>query len=368
MLIAFGVLALFSTVPLLSALANAQDAWTAFFLILVALTISSLYSSISAVVKAELFPVEIRALGVLAAQYGSFAPHLNAGYAVRSDETRTDAILLTVGMDNLLTDWATLAAVLGFLIVLTWGTALALLFSAANVFARDFSNIVQTLTAFVHFSVPMIYPFTLVPERFGEDLVGLYLANPLAEAVLLMQRGFWVGVTDDPQATMADHLPEHLWTRGLVHLGIALVVLVVAWAVLTVDVNEGDIAFPQLLDRCGELGARAAQEIAQRSEDPQFLIGDTKIGLGRSAGEIGNTQDEIKHLDHVVERFPGEVRFVLAQGIARDRDFPDDAVQAYRALQEHPDAVFAHRAVTEVRDRRRVGAVVADAHRVSRRV
>lgn len=64
MLIVFGVLALFSTVPLLSALAEARDAWTAFVLILIALTISSLYSSISAVVKAELFPVEIRALGV----------------------------------------------------------------------------------------------------------------------------------------------------------------------------------------------------------------------------------------------------------------------------------------------------------------
>ncbi len=64
MLIVFGSLALFSTVPLLSALSQAQDAWTAFFLILIALLISSLYSSISAVVKAELFPVEIRALGV----------------------------------------------------------------------------------------------------------------------------------------------------------------------------------------------------------------------------------------------------------------------------------------------------------------
>jgi MFS transporter, MHS family, alpha-ketoglutarate permease len=64
MLIVFGVLALFATVPLLSALEQAKDAWTAFVLILVALTISSLYSSISAVVKAELFPVEIRALGV----------------------------------------------------------------------------------------------------------------------------------------------------------------------------------------------------------------------------------------------------------------------------------------------------------------
>jgi MHS family alpha-ketoglutarate permease-like MFS transporter len=64
MLIVFGVLALFATVPLLTALSQAHDAWTAFFLIFIALAISSLYSSISAVVKAELFPVEIRALGV----------------------------------------------------------------------------------------------------------------------------------------------------------------------------------------------------------------------------------------------------------------------------------------------------------------
>jgi ABC-2 type transport system permease protein len=135
------------------------------------------------------------------------------------------------------------AAVLGLLIVATWGTALALLFSAANVFARDFSNIVQTLTAFVHFSVPMIYPFTLVPARFGEQYVELYLANPLAEAVLLMQRGFWVGVTDDPDATIAVHLPDHLYTRGLVHLGIALVVLVVAQLVFTRLENK----FPERL-------------------------------------------------------------------------------------------------------------------------
>jgi MFS transporter, MHS family, alpha-ketoglutarate permease len=64
MLILFGVLALFTTFPLLSALQEARNVWTAFALIMSALAISSLYSSISAVVKAELFPVEIRALGV----------------------------------------------------------------------------------------------------------------------------------------------------------------------------------------------------------------------------------------------------------------------------------------------------------------
>lgn len=64
MLIGFGVLALATTLPLLSALERVQDARTAFVLVMCALCISSLYSSISAIVKAELFPVEIRALGV----------------------------------------------------------------------------------------------------------------------------------------------------------------------------------------------------------------------------------------------------------------------------------------------------------------
>ena len=117
------------------------------------------------------------------------------------------------------------AGLLGFAIVAVLGTALALLFSAANVFARDFSNIVQTLTNFVHLSVPMIYPYTLVANRFGADNVWLYLANPLAEAVLLIQRCFWVTVTTDPAATAVEHMPDHLFTRGLIQLAICLVFL-----------------------------------------------------------------------------------------------------------------------------------------------
>lgn len=81
----------------------------------------------------------------------------------------------------------------------------------------------------------------------------------------------------------------------------------------------------------------AALAVAQRSEDPQFLIGDTKIGLGIAAGEIGNRADEIKHLEHAVSRFPRVTRFTLAQGIARDRDLPEDAIRTYRALERDPD-------------------------------
>ena len=60
-LIAFGVLGTIFTVPILSALHTIQSMWGAFFLIMAALVIVSGYTSINAVVKAELFPTEIRA-------------------------------------------------------------------------------------------------------------------------------------------------------------------------------------------------------------------------------------------------------------------------------------------------------------------
>jgi MHS family alpha-ketoglutarate permease-like MFS transporter len=64
MLIAFGALGALFTTPLLTAIGGARDPWTAFALICLAWLIVSLYTSINAVVKAELFPAPIRVTGV----------------------------------------------------------------------------------------------------------------------------------------------------------------------------------------------------------------------------------------------------------------------------------------------------------------
>ncbi|WP_129782387.1 MFS transporter [Peristeroidobacter soli] len=64
LLIGFGVLGTLLTVPALSTLATTSSPLSAFLLIVGMLTVISGYTSINAVVKAELFPVEIRALGV----------------------------------------------------------------------------------------------------------------------------------------------------------------------------------------------------------------------------------------------------------------------------------------------------------------
>ncbi|MCL7986942.1 MFS transporter [Sphingobacterium sp. lm-10] len=64
LLLGFGILGTVCTVPLLTGLSRATSVWEAFAYLMVALIIVSGYTSINAVVKAEMFPASIRALGV----------------------------------------------------------------------------------------------------------------------------------------------------------------------------------------------------------------------------------------------------------------------------------------------------------------
>ena len=64
LLIGFGVLGVLFTYPLFATLETTRDPVTAFLLVMGGLVIVTGYTSINAVVKAELFPAHIRALGV----------------------------------------------------------------------------------------------------------------------------------------------------------------------------------------------------------------------------------------------------------------------------------------------------------------
>ena len=64
LLIGFGILGTICTVPILTTLSTTTDLFSVFLLMMAALLIVSGYTSINAVVKAELFPAGIRALGV----------------------------------------------------------------------------------------------------------------------------------------------------------------------------------------------------------------------------------------------------------------------------------------------------------------
>jgi MHS family dicarboxylic acid transporter PcaT-like MFS transporter/MHS family alpha-ketoglutarate permease-like MFS transporter len=60
----FGGLATLCVLPIMHALKDISSPYAAFGLIIIALAIISFYTSISGLIKAEMFPVEVRALGV----------------------------------------------------------------------------------------------------------------------------------------------------------------------------------------------------------------------------------------------------------------------------------------------------------------
>jgi len=117
--------------------------------------------------------------------------------------------------------------VIGLLISMTLGTALALMFSAANVFLRDVQNAVNVLSNFVRFGSPMMYPYVLVAKRFHGHTT-LYLLNPITEAVLAFQRCFWVGATSNPARTATIDMPPNLFWLCIRALLFSLVVLAIA--------------------------------------------------------------------------------------------------------------------------------------------
>ena len=134
------------------------------------------------------------------------------------------------------------AALLGFALMLVLGTALGLMFSCINVIFRDFQRIVATFMNMIQFATPMMYPYWITFERFPDPWHEIYLANPVAEAVMLIQRGFWYPTCDPVCAQMpelqddglttllvpAPEFADHLFTRGFIMLGISLALLVLA--------------------------------------------------------------------------------------------------------------------------------------------
>ncbi|WP_297207688.1 MFS family transporter [uncultured Pluralibacter sp.] len=63
-MLCFGGLATIFTVPILTALQHVSSPYAAFALVMCALLIASFYTSISGIIKAEMFPAQVRALGV----------------------------------------------------------------------------------------------------------------------------------------------------------------------------------------------------------------------------------------------------------------------------------------------------------------
>jgi ABC-2 type transport system permease protein len=107
---------------------------------------------------------------------------------------------------------------LGTAVLVTFGTALALLLTALNVFLRDIQYLVEIAFMIFFWASPIVYSWSLVSGLLPDWLERLYLANPMTQVVIAFQQTFWVAGDDQP-------VPPDLVPHLFVTLGVSLVLL-----------------------------------------------------------------------------------------------------------------------------------------------
>jgi len=114
------------------------------------------------------------------------------------------------------------------LILLVYGMALGLLFSALNVYLRDIQYLVEVVLLLMLWASPIVYSWEMVKKAIGDSLLlEIYTDNPVTLAVLGFQRAIWI----------AGHnvvaYPDNLMPRMLVALVIGIIGLILAQRVFS---------------------------------------------------------------------------------------------------------------------------------------
>ncbi len=105
------------------------------------------------------------------------------------------------------------------LVLVVYGTAFGLFFSAVNVYLRDIQYLVEVGTMLLFWASPIVYSWGMVQNILGDSVwLDIYTDNPLTLAVLGFQRAFWIAGEGAPQ-------PTELLLRLIVALVIGLVLL-----------------------------------------------------------------------------------------------------------------------------------------------
>ena len=111
-MLVFGGLSALCTVPVLTALQHVSSPYAAFALVMLALVIVSFYTSISGILKAEMFPAQVRALGV-----GLSYAVANALFGGSAEYVALS--LKSVGMETSFFWYVTVMSIVAFLVSLT---------------------------------------------------------------------------------------------------------------------------------------------------------------------------------------------------------------------------------------------------------
>jgi ABC-2 type transport system permease protein len=117
--------------------------------------------------------------------------------------------------------WEIFYVVPALLVLVVYGTALGVMFSAINVYLRDAQYLVEIGTMLLFWASPVVYSWEMVKQLVTSPvLLEIYTNNPLTLAVLGFQRAFWV-------AGEAVDLPDMLLLRLVIALVVGLLLLFV---------------------------------------------------------------------------------------------------------------------------------------------
>lgn len=117
--------------------------------------------------------------------------------------------------------WELLYALPATAVLVVYGTALGLLFSALNVYLRDVQYLVELGTMLLFWASPIVYSWQMVRDLVQTPwLLEAYTDNPLTLAVIGFQQAFWLAGQDVAQ-------PTDLLMRLLVALAVGLVLLMI---------------------------------------------------------------------------------------------------------------------------------------------
>lgn len=103
-------------------------------------------------------------------------------------------------------------------VLVVYGTALGLFFSAVNVYLRDVQYLVEVGTMLLFWASPVLYSWSMVAGILSPGWLEVYTDNPLTLAVIGFQHAFWVAGADQPQ-------PSDLLLRLAVALLVGLFLL-----------------------------------------------------------------------------------------------------------------------------------------------
>jgi ABC-2 type transport system permease protein len=128
------------------------------------------------------------------------------------------------------------AAAAGFIIVAMLATGLGLLFGSANVYFRDFENIVDMLLMVATWASPVMYAWTMVRDKVGEGWYFVYQLNPITIGVEAFHYAFWLPTTDGSAGTPPNLLS--LW----IPVGVVVSLLILLLGQWTFHRLEGRFA------------------------------------------------------------------------------------------------------------------------------